>query len=187
MMPIPNNFGEYILYTLGFLFIILVCMVLVFNAKNCIGLKEYNQRHINYFVTLWVSTTYVVINWSDCTRMEFFNNFDGNNIIFIFWILLILLSILKINIFGIESIDMDENYDDKIKRKLNETEKITDNITLNITQENNVSEKNKNKKEIINYDDIKLVREKFSAAISELLNDRKETLASTKDKGKDNE
>lgn len=59
----------------------------------------YDIFHIAVFVSL---TIYVVENWKICVSMQFFSHFDGNNILFLVWILLILLIIYEVEGKGIK-------------------------------------------------------------------------------------
>ena len=44
-----------------------------------------------YLIILTCLTIYVIINWSECISMQFFSSFDGDNILFLVWIILIIL------------------------------------------------------------------------------------------------
>lgn len=59
----------------------------------------YDIFHIVVFILL---TIYVIINWNICVSMQFFSHFDGNNILFLVWILLILLIIYEVEGKGIK-------------------------------------------------------------------------------------
>lgn len=58
----------------------------------------YDIFHVVIFVAL---TLYVIINWNSCISMQFFSRFDGNNILFLVWIVLILLIIYEVEGKGI--------------------------------------------------------------------------------------
>lgn len=47
-----------------------------------------------------ILTIYVFLNWEKCISMEFFKNFNGNNILFIVWLLMIIFDIYDIEIKG---------------------------------------------------------------------------------------
>lgn len=47
-----------------------------------------------------ILTIYVFLNWEKCISMEFFKNFNGNNILFIVWLLMIIFNIYDIEIKG---------------------------------------------------------------------------------------
>lgn len=55
------------------------------------------KRIFHYFVLI-VLTCYVLSNWETCISMRFFKQFDGNNILFIAWIVLIFLCIYNVRI-----------------------------------------------------------------------------------------
>lgn len=55
---------------------------------NWIGVQIYT---ILYVVLLGILTRYVVCNWDKCISMQFFSQFDGNNILFLVWLALIIL------------------------------------------------------------------------------------------------
>ena len=46
---------------------------------------------ISYIAVLAILTWYIVRNWMKCISMQFFVQFDGNNILFLVWIAAILL------------------------------------------------------------------------------------------------
>lgn len=55
---------------------------------NWIGVQIYT---ILYMVVLAILTRYIVCNWDKCISMQLFSQFDGNNILFLVWIALIIL------------------------------------------------------------------------------------------------
>ena len=57
----------------------------------------YRKRIFHYFVLI-VLTCYVISNWETCISMSFFKQFDGNNVLFIVWIVLIFLCIYNVRI-----------------------------------------------------------------------------------------
>ena len=62
-------------------------------------------RHNNavfYWGALTILTTYIVLNWNVCISMQFFQHFDGNNILFLCWLLMIFLKIFRIKVKDIE-------------------------------------------------------------------------------------
>lgn len=62
-------------------------------------------RHNNaafYWFALILLTKYVILNWNTCISMHFFQNFNGNNILFLCWILMIFLKIFRIKVKDIE-------------------------------------------------------------------------------------
>lgn len=68
---------------------------------------------ILYFILIVILSTYIVLNWDKCISMKFFEQFDGNNILFLVWIALLILFF-----YDVEAKDM------KFKRKeIQDTEK----------------------------------------------------------------
>ena len=74
-------------------------------CKMCCHKKQWNafvkwflkyQNTLIYVIVLGILTTYVVRNWEICVSMQFFDDFDGNNILFLVWILLIFLILYNI-------------------------------------------------------------------------------------------
>ena len=64
--------------------------------------KLWSLRYtIFHAIILFCLTCYVLINWEKCISMQFFTRFDGNNILFLVWIILIFLIIYKIEGKGI--------------------------------------------------------------------------------------
>lgn len=53
---------------------------------------------ILYLVLLWRLTKYIFANWEKCISMQFFSQFDGNNILFLVWIAAIALFFYDIEI-----------------------------------------------------------------------------------------
>lgn len=51
---------------------------------------------IFHSLVLAVLTIYVILNWRLCISMQFFSQFNGNNILFLVWILLILLTLYDV-------------------------------------------------------------------------------------------
>ena len=47
-------------------------------------------------------TGFVLINWNTCISMQFFKEFNGNNILFILWITLMFLNAYKVKINNVE-------------------------------------------------------------------------------------
>lgn len=46
---------------------------------------------ILYFILIVTLSVYIVLNWDKCLSMKFFEQFDGNNILFLVWIALLIL------------------------------------------------------------------------------------------------
>ncbi len=55
-----------------------------------------------HLVTFFVLTVYVIKNWDVCISMQLFSSFDGNNILFLVWIILILLILYEVEGKGIK-------------------------------------------------------------------------------------
>lgn len=68
---------------------------------------------ILYFILIVILSTYIVINWDKCITMKFFEQFDGNNILFLVWIALIILFF-----YDIEAKDMKFH-----RKKIEDTQK----------------------------------------------------------------
>ena len=61
------------------------------------------QRSIIFhWIILIVLTVYIIRNWDSCVSMQFFSNFDGNNILFLVWIILIFLMLYDIEAKGVK-------------------------------------------------------------------------------------
>lgn len=64
------------------------------------GLKNiYSIGHCILFISL---TAYIILNWKVCISMQFFSQFDGNNILFIVWLVLTFLLIYDVEANGIK-------------------------------------------------------------------------------------
>lgn len=72
--------------------------------------------HVLTFVTL---TIYVIKNWNSCISMQFFSQFNGNNILFLVWIILILLLIYEVEGKGIK---VAQRKHDETQRSLSEVQ-----------------------------------------------------------------
>ena len=70
--------------------------------------KRINRFIEKYFydifhaVVFFALTAYVITNWNECISMQFFSRFNGNNILFLVWIILILLIIYEVEGKGIK-------------------------------------------------------------------------------------
>ena len=65
------------------------------------GRRIYNflKRHIYlilYLIMLLVLWIYIIINWGKCVSMQFFSQFDGNNILFLVGIILMILPFYEV-------------------------------------------------------------------------------------------
>lgn len=53
--------------------------------------KLWSVRHsVFHAITLFCLTLFVLFNWEKCISMQFFSQFDGNNILFLVWIVAIM-------------------------------------------------------------------------------------------------
>ena len=57
---------------------------------------------IFHFIVLLCLTCYILLNWEKCISMQFFSQFDGNNILLLVWIILIFLIIYEVEGKGIK-------------------------------------------------------------------------------------
>ena len=65
--------------------------------------KFWSARYtIFHIVTVFCLTLYVLVNWKKCISMQFFERFDGNNILFLVWIILIFLIIYEVEGKGVK-------------------------------------------------------------------------------------
>ena len=55
---------------------------------------------ILYIALLMILSGYIFVNWNKCISMKFFERFDGNNILFLVWIALLILSFYDIEAKG---------------------------------------------------------------------------------------
>lgn len=60
---------------------------------NCIRPYLYQ---ILYFIMLGANWIYIVLNWEKCISMQFFSRFDGNNILFLVGISLVILPFYEV-------------------------------------------------------------------------------------------
>lgn len=65
--------------------------------RSCVKRNIYN---ILYLLLLAILTRYIICNWNACISMQFFSHFDGNNILFLVWIALIILFFYDIEAKG---------------------------------------------------------------------------------------
>ncbi len=66
-------------------------------------LHKFLSKHsitIFHWIILISLTAYILSNWEICVSMQFFSCFNGNNILFIVWIVLIFLMIYDIEAKG---------------------------------------------------------------------------------------
>ena len=80
---------------------------------------------ILYIVLLAILSSYILINWEICVTMTFFEQFDGNNILFLIWIVLLILPFYDVEAKGW-----------KFRKKgIEDTRKLYENADLNYIQE----------------------------------------------------
>ncbi len=80
---------------------------------------------IMYILLLALLSAYILINWEMCVTMTFFEQFDGNNILFLIWIVLLILPFYDVEAKGW-----------KFRKKgIEDTRKLYENADLNYIQE----------------------------------------------------
>lgn len=78
-----------------------------------------------YILLLALLSAYILINWEMCVTMTFFEQFDGNNILFLIWIVLLILPFYDVEAKGW-----------KFRKKgIEDTRKLYENADLNYIQE----------------------------------------------------
>lgn len=61
------------------------------------------QRNIIFhWIILIVLTIYIIRNWVACISMQLFSDFDGNNILFFVWLVLVLLMLYDVEAKGVK-------------------------------------------------------------------------------------
>ena len=60
-------------------------------CKSIIILINTFIRSIVYIILMIILSIYVLSNWDKCISMKFFDQFDGNNILFLVWLVLLIL------------------------------------------------------------------------------------------------
>lgn len=88
---------------------------------NCIKCYIYQ---ILYIIMLGILWTYIILNWEKCVSMKFFSQFDGNNILFLVGILLVVLPFyevegkgFKVRRIGIKALEEDiQNEESKFQK-----------------------------------------------------------------------
>lgn len=89
---------------------------------NWIKLRIYE---IIYILLLVILSSYILINWEICVSMTFFEQFDGNNILFLIWIVLLILPFYDVEAKGW-----------KFRKKgIEDTRKLLQNAESNFMQE----------------------------------------------------
>lgn len=91
-----------------------------------------------HLLVLGILTFYVVSHWNVCISMQFFSRFDGNNILFLVWIILIFLTIYKVKVKDVEicARNMEEKYlDADMRNSIEEREQRLKSIEMHNAQE----------------------------------------------------
>lgn len=55
---------------------------------------------IFYYILLIILSKYITTNWEKCISMKFFEEFNGNNILFLVWIALLILTFYDVEAEG---------------------------------------------------------------------------------------
>ncbi|OUP51542.1 hypothetical protein B5F17_12505 [Butyricicoccus pullicaecorum] len=70
-------------------------------AQKFHQLARYRYSIINISIIIALSI-YIIKNWQDCISMQFFSEFDGNNILFLVWIALIIVTTYDVDAKGVK-------------------------------------------------------------------------------------
>lgn len=70
-------------------------------AQKFHQLGRYRYSIINISIIIALSI-YIIKNWQDCISMQFFSEFDGNNILFLVWIALIIVTTYDVDAKGVK-------------------------------------------------------------------------------------
>lgn len=70
-------------------------------AQKFHQLVRYRYSIINISIIIALSI-YIIKNWQDCISMQFFSEFDGNNILFLVWIALIVVTTYDVDAKGVK-------------------------------------------------------------------------------------
>lgn len=68
--------------------------------KGFIKWLKIHIYEILYIILLLILSTYILVNWEKCITMKFFEQFNGNNILFLIWIMLFILPFYDIEAKG---------------------------------------------------------------------------------------
>lgn len=109
--------GQRLCLILSIIAILLSTISIVISVK-CSCLSGQAQKQLNFLkkiqslryeffhsVIVVALTVYVLVNWNKCVSMQFFQRFDGNNILFIVWILSLFLILYKIKLKDFEVVE----------------------------------------------------------------------------------
>lgn len=117
--------------------------------KKLYRLKKFWSLRYGVFhaIILFCLTLYILLNWERCISMQFFSQFNGDNILFLVWIADILLFFYdveikagKVNKRNIEEANRQIKEKD-YERQLEQREKDVDRTLLQISIETNGGEK----------------------------------------------
>ena len=61
---------------------------------------KFRIYEVLYIVLLGILSVYIIVHWEECICMNFFDQFDGNNILFLVWIVSIILSFYDVEAKG---------------------------------------------------------------------------------------
>lgn len=64
--------------------------------KSCFNCIYKNKDTIFHWGVLIILSKYIITNWNECISMQFFSHFNGNNILFILWLVLIFLMLYDV-------------------------------------------------------------------------------------------
>lgn len=91
-------------------------------------LDRYEPLHLLILACL---TAYVLINWNKCISMQLFDDFNGDNILFVVWITALFLLIYRVRIKDVEifkrvfELEKEYSYED-LKYKIQQRENLSE-------------------------------------------------------------
>ena len=88
-------------------------------GKRILNYLKRDSYQILYIVMLAVLWIYIVINWEKCVSMQFFSQFDGNNILFLVGITLMILPFYEVEGKGFK---IRRSGDKELEKDLNKVE-----------------------------------------------------------------
>lgn len=113
---------EWYVYTIALLLLIIILLLcccfskIIDTVKNIIKEATKAISKLWYFVILVPSTIYVIVNFDNLKRFTFFSEFNGDNLIFILWLLLLLLPMFdKMEIMGVSIQRSKDTTEEKVK------------------------------------------------------------------------
>ena len=87
------------------------------------SIKRFALKHFYTFIHIVVLVSlsiYIYSHWELCISMQFFSSFDGNNILFLCWIVLIFLILYRVEGKGIKVDRRKQEDKDKLANERNE-------------------------------------------------------------------